>query len=692
MPAAIHAQTVNPCVGKKLKCVATLTNALDHCYATAAKSGKALDPTCVTKAGEKFDGVKGCIVKAEIKGGCLTTTDAGSLATTVDAFVSDLVSTIDPAFPTLLKNKCTGGKHGCVTTKVKGLLTCHVKAAKKGVVDPTCVAKAIAKFDGGLKPEKACFTKLEQKPGCVTTGDLAAVETKADDFVETIVCALDAASPGCPGAPTPTPTITVNPTATVTVTGPTPSGGGPTATVTQTAAVTATATHTPTPTPTHTATPTHTPTPTGGTPGPTATSTPGNACATTYELTFNGAASDHDVGWTGFEHDQPESSNVRLTFGVSNCASGSPPCGTCTLTGPVVNGGGAAFHNRRCRGASGGTNGSWIECTSDTDCPGTGNACVYFAGPPQEVQGPVALCLVNEIAGSIGGTLDPTSGGGAFDMKLRSTLYVGITSDAPCPTCVGGACQGGPNNGQSCTVGGTTALFNGVTSSLDCPPSSLVGVNTAKLSYGTGTRMLTLSASSPACTGTGFGGSRCFCDSCNDAAHTPCTSNADCVAVGATICGGKRCLGGTNALAPCTVASECPSSSCALVGAPTQPNQCTDNTCSAAPSDTDSVNEGVCSAGPTDGHCTIDKFRTCSTNGDCTTGGDTCAFKLRECFTDNGTSGQSISAAGSASTTAPVFGGVGCVAPGTPTSLAVDTVIGIPGPVRITVPAAAVIQ
>ena len=208
----VSAQTVNPCVGKKITCVAALASALDRCYATAAKKGRPLDPTCAQKAHDKFSGGKGCLAKAERKGGCLTTADAGTLAAAVEAFVGDLVAALDPDFPTLLKNKCTSGKHGCVAAKVKALLQCHVKAAKKGVLDPLCTQKASAKFDGGPKPAKACFTKLEQKNACVTTQDIPELETLADDFVGATVCALDGAAPGCAFVTTPTPPAGVTPT------------------------------------------------------------------------------------------------------------------------------------------------------------------------------------------------------------------------------------------------------------------------------------------------------------------------------------------------------------------------------------------------------------------------------------------------------------------------------------------------
>lgn len=219
----VEAQTVNPCIGKKLVCVSALAVAHDRCYAKAAKAGAALDPACTQKARDKFAGPKGCIAKSERKAGCLTSGDANALAGVVEGFVGELVAALDPDFPTGLKNKCTAGKHGCVASKVKALLQCHVKAAKKGVLDATCTAKAMAKFDGGSKPAKACFTKLEQKGGCVTTGDRDALETVADDFVRTVSCALDAAAPACalatatpPAGTTPTGSVPAGTTATPT--------------------------------------------------------------------------------------------------------------------------------------------------------------------------------------------------------------------------------------------------------------------------------------------------------------------------------------------------------------------------------------------------------------------------------------------------------------------------------------------
>ena len=44
-----------------------------------------------------------------------------------------------------------------------------------------------------------------------------------------------------------------------------------------------------------------------------------------------------DPGWTGQSHDARVVSDGKVTVGVTGCASGTPPCGVCTYTGPIPN-------------------------------------------------------------------------------------------------------------------------------------------------------------------------------------------------------------------------------------------------------------------------------------------------------------------------------------------------------------------
>ena len=640
LATAVHAQTINLCQAKKKLCVSKKTLALLRCHEAAERHNSAVDPTCTQKARDKFDGgadpSHGCFGKLEAGGGCLTTNDTAALETDVDNFIDDVISTIDPGYPVPVQNLCSVRKKKCVAKKVKALLECHYRAEKSGTLDAGCVQKAKDRFDGGADPTRGCFAKLEAAGGCLTMNDTSVVETKVDGFVRDVDCALDPASPEC-AAPTPTFTPT---------------------------------------------------------PFPTPTTTPGGSCPSAYRLTMSGAASDVDLGWTGLAHDNEMTSNARLTFAVTSCANALTPCGQCSLSGPFENAGGATFQNHRCRGDDMGANGSWITCASDAECPGTGNACIFYVGPPQPLNAGFALCALYEVAAPVTGTIDSDTGDLSLAMTIGFAAFLAANGfDHPCPSCVAGACMGGERNGQPCTVQGTSAAY-GDDVSLDCPPSALSTLDSSlplplALTLTTGTQSLTLEATSPNCSAQGFTGMKCQCDTCNNAAATLCHTDADCAAVGATTCGGRRCVGGTNNGTPCTANSECPGGVCARLGAATAPNQCDDAVCSANPSDTGSTDEGVCMAGPFDSYCAIQRFHPCVSDTDCTTAGDYCSGHFRECFTDNGVAGNSIIASGSAAD-APTVAGLTCMGP--TTSGYYNSLIGLPGPARFTMRAQGILN
>ena len=526
---------------------------------------------------------------------------------------------------------------------------------------------------------------------------------------------------------TPTPTLTATKTATPTATKtltPTPTATVTAlATLTATRTPTPTATRTPTPTKTATstaatatATRTATPTQTPQLPTPTATLTPAPggscgdgtwnvgeecdpaggattscqavantsaaftcsgtctcACPSFVEFTGNsGTIGVLDSGWTGQGHDATVVNDGTVTVGVTSCAGGSSrPCGVCTLLGPVLNldADAGEIHNQRCSGNT------RTKCTTNADCSGAGGTCEYYFGSNLPlVAGAVATCVSNQINGMITGTANVESGTAATTANLISRVYTGPNPN-PCPKCIGdgpandgiraGTCDTGPNMGLTCDVNGTSPnLFWGSTS-LDCPPipGAQVASLPINLSNSTGTRTVTLTSASPNCRAPGFTTNKCFCDTCDNLAATPCMTNADCVAVGATVCGGRRCIGGTNngtacsltcaggtnVGAPCTVTSECPGSSCTsnsqcpggacnVPGAATAFNQCTDTVCSptntclggANQNGNCSVasecpggsciagNEGTCSGGPFDQFCGPNAtFQGCASDPDC---------------------------------------------------------------------------
>jgi hypothetical protein len=199
VPARGAALTVSKCQAGKHRCVARLVAGLLGCQATADAKGAA-DAACTQKQQARFAGgsrpAKGCFAKLEAKGGCKTTGDAAALGSAAGTFADAVGAALDPS---RTASACAAGKARCVRKKTAGLLACHAKAELKGTLDPACVAKQKKRFDGGPKPAKACFAKLEKKGACLTTGDAVAEETQVDTFVDAVVCALDPSAGTCPG-------------------------------------------------------------------------------------------------------------------------------------------------------------------------------------------------------------------------------------------------------------------------------------------------------------------------------------------------------------------------------------------------------------------------------------------------------------------------------------------------------------
>ena len=512
---------------------------------------------------------------------------------------------------------------------------CDITAATLTPADigfpPSCTAVTLPGI-GGHTCSTAVNT-VEQLRDCVE----CVSEFKVD-------CLSAAAASGFPNAPTyptecnvtlpATPTRTATPLATATPT-PTATGGAATATATVTGgAATATVTSTPGPGATATKTPT-----------PTVTSTPGGAglCPTEIQFTGTSTLGVLDTGWTGQGHDATTISDGTVTVSVSGCTNASQPCGVCSYTGPLENHAGQV-HSRRCKGNS------FTHCTSDGDCSGTG-PCVFFFGSNLPLAaGGVSTCVQNIFAGGISGTANvDTSGVGAGSSagaaSLTSIVYSGPTLSVPCPQCngdptandgvAGGTCAGGTRDTLACDASGASPNVAFGTTSLDCPPlpGGVIATLPIDLSNTTGTKSRTLSTANAQCRAPGFnlatscggGPCRCQCDTCNNAAATPCATNADC---GAGICGGKRCSGGANNGTACAANSECPSGACNVPGAASAPNQCDAGSgdCVADPG-TPSPNDRVCASGPTEQFCgPVETFRGCFNNGDCTRPGDTCSI------------------------------------------------------------------
>lgn len=89
-----HAAFPNKCASGKEQCVSKKAAALLKCHTTAELKGT-LDPVCLQKAMDKFDGglvpTKGCFARLEVKLPCYTTGDTAAMETAADGFVAAIV-------------------------------------------------------------------------------------------------------------------------------------------------------------------------------------------------------------------------------------------------------------------------------------------------------------------------------------------------------------------------------------------------------------------------------------------------------------------------------------------------------------------------------------------------------------------------------------------------------------------------
>ena len=531
-----------------------------------------------------------------------------------------------------------------------------------------------------------------------------------------------------------------------------------TATFTPTVEATPTFTATVEETPTSTPGPEETATPTEGVPTPTVTATPppagvclspgepvcpnaGNGleicslegtcnCPTRVAFAGDNTAPETilDTGWTGIAHRAPVISNGDVTVSLINCTgegtTDRPQCPRdCQTTGPIANTDPSQLRNQRCTAdtskqctnAPGGTGGN---------CTGFGTCEFFFGAPLPLVAGGVGTCVENIFNGAITGTADLETGEATTSANLTSRVHAAVIStDTPCPVCVGdptpndgvqgGTCNGGPRNTLSCDANGS--VFErpdfGVTS-LDCPPpASTIAVLPIDLTNSTGSVSKAITAGSPNCSGANLpAGSKCACDTCNNINQQPCDANSDCPLSGGNpgICGGRRCIGGTAAGTPCASATTCTGGgSCARPGEPTKPNGCVDDTTDNSINgslcvDTAPVgdNEGECPEGPPTGTCTVGSGhpqRSCTSDNDCcddapscvtdpATAGE-CAVSNRLCFLDNGLGGA-ITGTGQADPPVddvahPILAAVFCIGP--TSAPAVNIAAGLPGPGRVTI-------
>jgi hypothetical protein len=108
--------------------------------------------------------------------------------------------------------------------------------------------------------------------------------------------------------------------------------------------------------------------------------------------------------------------------------------------------------------------------TNDFECTNTG--CNF--GPPLPIANAgTSTCVLNTWSAPASGTVNVATGEATTSVPLNSNVFLTGNATAPCPRCVGGSCDRGPNLGAACT---TTNAFQ---TSKSCQPD---GTNLGSIS------------------------------------------------------------------------------------------------------------------------------------------------------------------------------------------------------------------
>ena len=410
------------------------------------------------------------------------------------------------------------------------------------------------------------------------------------------------------------------------------------------------------------------------------------------------ANADSDDGWTGISHDRylvegggyqsdlydcdgPSGSDTVCTVGPS-CTIEDPPSsgiharcannGDCGSNGPC----------RKERTAAGPHCNLDIQqaCTSNANCPGTGNFCLKtYHGPPLPLSaGGVSVCVENVFTEDVFGTVNLATGDTSMFYHQDTITHFGPIPKQPCPVCgrfcgappngdrrpcttdadcttVPGSprcvtdliCSGGTTTDQPCRTefpyGATNPLFGAT--SLDCLPNTQIVANLDLTFPDRTTGTVTLlphiqceqgAFANKVCMGGTNNGRPCTsasqCDSGTCSHQCPCPGGGV-VNTRPNGCD-AACLGGDNDGNACAVDSECPPSGFCHLG-----------DCRLDTSVDPSLHEGLCSAGPLESICSFNKERSCNLDADCqrptcpfceTDPLETCVTTFLNCFENAG--------------------------------------------------------
>ena len=119
------------CASAKQKAAGKRADGKLKCHAKATKANAVVDQECLDKVEEKFSNA---IAKAEAKGGCATTNDAGSLGAIVDGCVDSVVTATPATTTTTTTIPCAATVGGFCWFKGVNGANCNTTCAAVGRV------------------------------------------------------------------------------------------------------------------------------------------------------------------------------------------------------------------------------------------------------------------------------------------------------------------------------------------------------------------------------------------------------------------------------------------------------------------------------------------------------------------------------------------------------------------------------
>ena len=168
-PTTTPTPVVSKCLAGKMKAEGKAAAAYLKCHARGAAGAEPTDSGCLAKASLRM---VSAFAKLDTKGGCLIVGDGPARDVDTAAFAVEIDGIVGHA------GQCDAAKGRLVGKYVAARFACYAKAAAKtGLVDPTCLAKAAIKFQTSM-------AKAEAKPPCTNLGQAAALLVAGDDFVQ----------------------------------------------------------------------------------------------------------------------------------------------------------------------------------------------------------------------------------------------------------------------------------------------------------------------------------------------------------------------------------------------------------------------------------------------------------------------------------------------------------------------------